>query len=229
MAKQHLEVVANTPPPVWAGLRNEAERAAREEPALASLLNTVILSHDHLADALSFQLARKLGDHELSAMSFREIADEAFAADPALVAAAEADLKAVLERDPASKGYVQPFLFFKGFLALQTHRVAHWLWTHSRQTLALHLQSQASQVFAVDVHPAARIGEGTTVGPGAVIGADVRIGQRCRIGASVVIDGWTEAIWSALSVMAVSSALTTSGGVFSSATRCAPSVTVSMS
>lgn len=173
MAKQRLEVVApSAPPPVWASLRNEAERAAREEPALASLLNTVILSHDHLADALSFQLARKLGDQELSAMSAREIADEAFAADPSLVSAAEADLKAVFERDPACKGYVQPFLFFKGFMALQTHRVAHWLWTHSRETLALHLQAQASQVFQVDIHPAAKLGKGIFLdhGTGIVIG-----------------------------------------------------------
>jgi len=192
MAKQRLEIVApTTPPPVWASLRNEAERAAREEPALASLLNTVILSHDHLADALSFQLARKLGDQELSAMSFREIADEAFAADPSLVTAAEADLKAVFERDPATKGYVQPFLFFKGFLALQTHRVAHWLWTHSRQTLALHLQSQGSQVFQVDIHPAARVGSGVFLdhGTGIVIGETAVVGDDVSMLHGVTLGG----------------------------------------
>ena len=192
MAKQRLEIVATAaPPPVWASLRNEAERAAREEPALASLLNTVILSHDHLADALSFQLARKLGDQELSAMSFREIADEAFAADPSLVAAAEADLRAVFERDPASKGYVQPFLFFKGFLALQTYRVAHWLWTHSRQTLALHLQSQASQAFAVDIHPAAQIGKGVFLdhGTGIVIGETATVGDDVSMLHGVTLGG----------------------------------------
>ncbi|HEX6865650.1 MAG TPA: serine O-acetyltransferase [Caulobacteraceae bacterium] len=192
MAKQRLEVVApSASPPVWASLRNEAERAAREEPALASLLNTVILSHDHLADALSFQLARKLGDQELSAMSAREIADEAFAADHSLVAAAEADLRAVYERDPASKGYVQPFLFFKGFLALQTHRVAHWLWEHSRTTLALHLQSQASQVFGVDIHPAARVGRGIFVdhGTGIVIGETAVVGDDVSMLHGVTLGG----------------------------------------
>lgn len=192
MAKQRLEIVeSTTPPPVWAGLRNEAERAAREEPALASLLNTVILSHDHLAEALSFQLARKLGDQELGAMSFREIADEAYAADPSLVIAAEADLRAVYERDPASKGYVQPFLFFKGFLALQTHRVAHWLWTHGRQTLALHLQSQSSQVFGLDIHPAARIGNGVFVdhGTGIVIGETAVVGDDVSMLHGVTLGG----------------------------------------
>ena len=191
MAKQRLEVVANSAPPVWAGLRNEAERAAREEPALASLLNTVILSHDHLADALSFQLARKLGDHELSAMSFREIADEAFAADPSLVAAAEADLKAVLERDPASKGYVQPFLFFKGFLALQTHRVAHWLWTQGREALAFHFQSRMSELFQVDIHPAARLGSGLFLdhGTGIVIGETAVVGDDVSMLHGVTLGG----------------------------------------
>jgi serine O-acetyltransferase len=190
VAKQHLEVVVS-PPPVWAGLRNEAERAARDEPALASLLNAVILSHDRLGDALSYQLARKLGDQELRAMSAREISEEAFEADPSLVAAAEADLRAVFERDPATKGYVQPFLFFKGFLALQTHRVSHWLWTHSRETLALYLQSRASEVFAVDIHPAARIGSGVFLdhGTGIVIGETAVVGDDVSMLHGVTLGG----------------------------------------
>lgn len=190
MAKQHLEVVASQPT-VWASLRNEAERAAREEPALASLLNAVILSHDRLGDALSYQLARKLGDQELRAMSAREISEEAFDADPTLVAAAEADLRAVFERDPACKGYVQPFLFFKGFLALQTHRVSHWLWTHSRETLALYLQSRASEVFAVDIHPNAKIGSGVFLdhGTGIVIGETAVVGDDVSMLHGVTLGG----------------------------------------
>src|SRR4051794_18910232 len=137
---QHLEVIdPGVAPPVWAAMRNEAFQAAKNEAALASLLAAVILNHKSLGGALSYQLARKLGDQELRAMSLREIAEEAYAANPALVEIAEADLKAVFERDPACKGYVQPFLFFKGFLALQTQRVANWLWTEGRETLALYL------------------------------------------------------------------------------------------
>src|SRR6202167_4075428 len=135
---QRLEVVeADGAPPVWAALRNEAEHLAASEPSLASLLNAVILRHSDLSRALSYQLARKLSDQELRAMSLRETCEEAFLADPSIVAAAEADLRAVFERDPACKGYVQPFLFFKGFLALQTQRVANWLWSEGRETLAL--------------------------------------------------------------------------------------------
>ncbi|HZZ30509.1 MAG TPA: serine O-acetyltransferase, partial [Phenylobacterium sp.] len=151
MSQQRLEVVDPAEaPPVWAALRNEAAAAGQKEAALASLLAAVILNHKTLGGALSYQLARKLGDQELRAMSIREIAEDAYEANPGLVSTAEADLKAVFERDPACKGYLQPFLFFKGFLALQTQRVAHWLWEEGRETLALYLQSRMSELFQVD-------------------------------------------------------------------------------
>ena len=191
MAK-HLEVVEPAvAPPVWASLRNEAERASRDEPALASLLNSVILAHDRLADALSFQLARKIADQELRAMSAREFAQEAFEADPGIIAAAEADLRAVFERDPACKGYVQPFLFFKGFMALQTHRVSHWMWTHGRETLAHYLQSRASEIFQVDIHPAAKVGSGIFFdhGTGIVIGETAVIGDDVSMLHGVTLGG----------------------------------------
>ncbi|MDO8901023.1 MAG: serine O-acetyltransferase EpsC [Phenylobacterium sp.] len=182
---KRLEVIdPGHAPPVWAALRNEAERAARDEAALASLLNAVILSHHSLGDALSYQLARKLGDQELRAMSLRDIAEQAYAAAPGLVDVAEADLQAVFERDPACKGYVQPFLFFKGFLALQTQRVAHWLWAQGRDTMAFYLQSRMSEVFQVDIHPATRIGSGVFIdhGTGIVIGDDVSLLQGVTLG-----------------------------------------------
>jgi serine O-acetyltransferase len=177
-------------PPVWAALRNEAAHVASVEPSLASLLNAVILKHDRIGAALSYQLARKLGDQELRAMGFREICEEAYAADPSIIVKTEADLKAVFERDPACKGYVQPFLFFKGFQALQTHRVAHWLWTQGRETLAFYLQSRVSEQFGVDIHPATKVGSGVfldhgsgiVIGETAVIGDDVSIMQGVTLG-----------------------------------------------
>ena len=191
MSQQRLEIVdpANAPP-VWAALRNEAEAAAQKESALASLMAAVILNHKSLGGALSYQLARKLGDQELRAMSIREIAEEAYRSTPALVDVAEADLKAVFERDPACKGYLQPFLFFKGFLALQTQRVANSLWHEGRETLALYLQSRMSELFQVDIHPATKIGRGVfidhgtgiVVGETAVIGDDVSMLQGVTLG-----------------------------------------------
>src|SRR5580658_8058920 len=189
---QRLEVVeAAATPPVWAALRNEAEHIAASEHSLASLLNAVILRHGTLSRALSYQLARKLSDQELRAMSLREICDEAYEADPSIVAAAEADLRAVFERDPACKGYVQPFLFFKGFLALQTHRVGHWLWGEGRESMAFHLQSRVSELFQVDIHPAAPIGKGAFFdhGTGIVVGETATLGEDVSILQGVTLGG----------------------------------------
>jgi len=189
---QKLEVIdPRAAPPVWAALRNEAERTARTEPALASLVNAIILSHDNLGDALSYALAHKLGDQELRAMSLRELAMEAYRASPGLVDTAEADLKAVFERDPACKGYVQPFLFFKGFQALQTQRIAHWLWSQGRETMAFYLQSRMSEIFQVDIHPATRIGSGVFIdhGTGIVIGETAVIGDDVSLLQGVTLGG----------------------------------------
>ena len=188
----HLEVVSpGDTPPVWAALRNEAERAASVEPTLASLLNSTILAHDDLERSLSYQLARKLGDSELRAMSVREIAEDAFAADPSIVQAVVRDLRAVFERDPACKGYLQPFLYFKGFQALQTHRLAHWLWRDGRETLAFHLQSRMSELFQVDAHPAARIGAGVFIdhGTGIVVGETAAVGDDVSMLHGVTLGG----------------------------------------
>jgi serine O-acetyltransferase len=178
-------------PSVWAALRNEAAHVAKAEPTIASLLNAVVLKHDRLSSALSYQLARKLSDQELRAMSVREIVEEAYAADPGLVDAAEADLRAVFERDPACKGYVQPFLFFKGFLALQTYRIAHWLHAQGRDTLAFYLQSRTSELFQVDIHPAAVIGSGIFVdhGTGIVIGETAVVGDDVSMLHGVTLGG----------------------------------------
>jgi serine O-acetyltransferase len=189
---QRLEVVTpSAPPPVWAALRNEAYAAAKSEAALASLLAAVILNHETLGDALSYQLARKLGDQELRAMSLRDTIEEAYAAEPSIVEIAEDDLKAVFERDPACKGYVQPFLFFKGFLALQTHRIAHWLWGQGRETLAFYLQSRMSELFQVDINPATRIGRGVFIdhGTGIVIGETAVIGDDVSMLQGVTLGG----------------------------------------
>jgi serine O-acetyltransferase len=189
---QRLEVVDPAiAPPVWAALRNEAEAAARSESALASVLAATIINHDNLGDALSYQLARKLGDQELRGMTIRDICDEAYENAPELLEICEDDLKAVFERDPACKGYVQPFLFFKGFQALQTQRVAHWLWGQGRETLAFYLQSRMSELFQVDIHPATRIGRGVFVdhGTGIVIGETAVIGDEVSMLQGVTLGG----------------------------------------
>lgn len=148
---------------VWEGIRNEVTAQVESEPVLASFLHAVILNHQRLEDALSFHLAGKLENAVLPAMAIRELIDKALAADPDLGVAIRADIRAVSERDPASRGYSQVLLYFKGFHGLQLHRVAHWLWGQGRESLALFLQSRCSEVFGVDIHPAARIGKGILI------------------------------------------------------------------
>jgi serine O-acetyltransferase len=188
MAK--LEVVPAAPS-LWSRLRDAAAEAAVREPGLASQMNAVVLSHDDLAGALSFQIARKLGDDELNAMTVRETCRAAYADRPDLIAAAEADLRAVEERDPAIRSLLQPFLYFKGFQALQAQRVAAWLWDRDRTTLALHFQSRMSELFQVDVHPAARLGQGVFIdhGTGVVIGETAVVGDDVSMLHGVTLGG----------------------------------------
>lgn len=186
----HLELVANAPT-VWSRLRAAAEEASVHEARLSSLMNAAILSHGSLEASMSFQIARKLGDAELGAMSVREVCSDAFQADPGIIVATEADLRAVEERDPAIKNALQPFLYFKGFQALQAHRVSHWLWLQGRETLAFHFQSRISELFQVDIHPAARMGAGLFLdhGTGIVIGETAVVGDEVSMLHGVTLGG----------------------------------------
>ena len=145
--------------PVWRAIRSEAEQDAEQEPMLASYLYDVILKHDCLEAALSFKLANKLGDATIPAISIREIIDEALSSEPGIGEAVRADIRGVLDRDPACQRCLEPLLYFKGFHALQSYRIANWLWKQGRTGLALYLQCRMSEIFAVDIHPAAKIGK----------------------------------------------------------------------
>lgn len=148
---------------IWETIREEAKRDATEEPMLANFLYGCVLTHDSLEDALSFLLATKLESATIQAVSLRDLIDTAFRNDASIRAAIRADIEAVCTRDPACRGLSVPLLFFKGFHALQSYRVAHYFWTHDRIPLALFLQTRISQILAVDIHPAARLGKGLLI------------------------------------------------------------------
>jgi serine O-acetyltransferase len=158
--------------PVWSDLREEAIRMAAAEPVLASFVHATILNHERLEQALTYHLAQKLGNDDVGAMQVHQVFDQAFVDEPALGDDVRADLSAIYERDPAVNTFVEPFLFFKGFHALQAYRITHWLWSKGRKAMAFHFQSRISEVFGVDIHPAARIGRGVMIdhGTGVVIG-----------------------------------------------------------
>jgi serine O-acetyltransferase len=177
---------------VWAQLRVEAMQAAAEEPLLASYLHASILHHERIEDALSYHLAQKLGHGDLPALQLREVIREAYTSDNSMAETAMRDMRAVRERDPACTTYLQPFLYFKGYGGLQSYRIAHWLWRNDREILAYHLQSRVSELFAVDIHPAARIGggvfidhaHGIVIGETAVVEDDVSMLHSVTLGGS---------------------------------------------
>lgn len=156
----------------WDQIQSEARREAEQEPVLVSFLYASVLVHGKLEDSLSVILANKLHTPELPAILMRDLINSALCEDASIRAAVRADLLAARTRDPAARGYAQPFLYFKGFHALQAYRVAHWLWGQQRFGLAAHLQNRISEAFGVDVHPAARIGSGVLIdhGTSVVIG-----------------------------------------------------------
>jgi serine O-acetyltransferase len=188
--KPGLKPDLKTVDPVWQQMRREAEALAAEEPFMASLAHSVVLHHATLEHALSYRLAQKLSSPEMSPLLMREMADAAYAKDPAMAAAARADIVAVYDRDPACHRMIQPLLYFKGFLAIQSYRLAHHLWENGRTDLALFVQMRCSEIFGVDIHPGARIGQGImidhahsiVIGETAVVGDDVSMLHSVTLG-----------------------------------------------
>ncbi len=176
--------------PVWQTIREETQASVQREPMLASFLHATILNHDSLESALSFHLAQKLDCATLPALLIREVIEEALQADPRIGKAIRCDIKAVRERDSACDSHATPFLYFKGFHALQAYRIAHWLWQQGRTSLALFLQNRISVEFGVDIHPAARIGcgilmdhaTGVVIGETSVVKDNVSIMQEVTLG-----------------------------------------------
>ncbi len=177
--------------PVWSRIREEAQEIATKEPLLASLVHAVILHHDSLEDALSFRIAQKLESAEMSALLLREKADEVLRSDQGIRDAVRADIMAVYDRDPACHRFVQPLLFFKGFLALQAHRVAAHLWRNGSEDMAYHIQMRTSEQFGVDIHPGARVGKGIMIdhAHSIVIGETAVVGDDCSMLHSVTLGG----------------------------------------
>ncbi|MPT23283.1 MAG: serine O-acetyltransferase [Starkeya sp.] len=176
--------------PVWARIRAEAETITQREPALASFVYSTVLYHTSLERAVAHRIAQRLDHGDVPADIIRQAFEEAAADDPGLGVAIRADIVAVLDRDPATDRAIQPLLYYKGFHAIQTHRLAHWLWKNGRTDFALYLQSRSSAVNQVDINPAAPFGRGIffdhatgiVVGETAVIEDNVSVLQGVTLG-----------------------------------------------
>ena len=177
--------------PVWSRITREAEAAVADEPLLGGMVHYSILHHPTFDRALSYRLSLKLANGEMSEQILREICDEAHTDAPELALAGRADLVATYERDAACHRFMQPLLYFKGYLALQSYRVAHWLWHEGRHDLAYFFQMRTSEVFGVDIHPAARVGKGIMVdhAHSIVIGETAVVGDNVSMLHSVTLGG----------------------------------------
>lgn len=177
--------------PVFARLRAEAEEAVHKEPDLAGFLFSAILNQDSLEATIIHRLATRLGHPVFPCDLIEQAYFEAISADPAIKDAFRADLAAVLDRDPACMRLIEPVLYFKGFHAIETHRLAHALWVAGRQDFALYLQSRSSEVFQTDIHPAARLGKGIFLdhATGLVVGATAMIGDNVSMLQDVTLGG----------------------------------------
>ena len=176
---------------VWDALQKEASTLSQKEKALSSLLHTKILVQETFCRALAGHMAESLSTADLPALHLSKTIMSVYNDNPEIVEFAALDLMAIYERDPACKTYVQAFLYFKGFLALQTHRIAHALYNDGRELLAFHLQSRSSELYGVDINPAARIGSGIMFdhATGIVIGETAVVGNDCSILHGVTLGG----------------------------------------
>lgn len=177
--------------PLWEAVVSGAQQIGENEPALGNLVYASVLNHESFESALIHRLASRLDHAEVSADLLRRAFQDALELRPEIAVEARADLIATLERDPACHKSVDAFLHFKGFHAIQTHRFAHALWMHGRRDLALYLQGRSSQVFQVDINPAARVGKGIMLdhATGFVVGETASIGNNVSILQGVTLGG----------------------------------------
>ncbi len=191
MAQQHTKPALDKVDPVWARVRREAEGVVRREPELATFIYSTVLHHDTLEGAIVYRLAGRLDHAAVSGELIRQAYADALKDTPSIGENFRADLVATVDRDPATYRLLEPVLYYKGFHAIQTHRLAHWLWGKGRRDFALYLQSRSSSVFQCDIHPAAKVGRGIFLdhATGLVVGETAEIDNDVSILHDVTLGG----------------------------------------
>ncbi|PRD41983.1 serine O-acetyltransferase [Phyllobacterium phragmitis] len=177
--------------PIWDAIRVEAEEAALRDPLLTAFLYSTVLNQDSLEAAVGYRIAERLGHVDIDAGILYQTFAEMHRAQPEWSQVLRVDVQAVYDRDPACSRFLDPILYLKGFHAIQTHRLAHWLWKEGRQDFAYYLQSRSSSVFQTDIHPAAQLGGGIFLdhATGLVIGETAIIEDNVSILHGVTLGG----------------------------------------
>ncbi|PWW03995.1 serine O-acetyltransferase [Hoeflea marina] len=177
--------------PIWDSIKNEAELAAGRDPVLAAFLYSTILNQRSLEEAVIHRVCERLDHNDVPSNLLRQTFYEMMEDWPEWGGILRVDIQAVYDRDPACDRFIQPVLYFKGFHAIQTHRLAHWLWNRGRIDFALYLQSRSSEIFQTDINPAARMGKGIFLdhATGLVVGMTATIGDNVSILQNVTLGG----------------------------------------
>jgi serine O-acetyltransferase len=187
---RHTEAVSALDP-IWSSLRNEARAAAEHDPLLAAFFYSTVINHHSLEASVIYRICERLDHPDLQASLLRQTFEDMFEDWPEWGSVLRVDIQAIYDRDPACTRFIEPVLYFKGFHAIQTHRLAHWLRNNGRRDFALYLQSRASSVFQTDINPGARIGKGIFLdhATGLVVGETAVIGDNVSILHGVTLGG----------------------------------------
>jgi serine O-acetyltransferase len=177
--------------PIWDMVKTEARIAAENDPVMATFLYSTVINHMSLEDAVIYRICERLDHADMPAVLLRQTFDEMKRESPEWSAVIRVDLQAYYDRDPVCTRYIEPVLYFKGFHAIQTYRLAHWLLKRGRKDFALYLQSRSSSVFQTDINPGAKIGRGLFLdhATGLVVGETASIGDNVSILQGVTLGG----------------------------------------
>lgn len=177
--------------PIWDSLQEEARIAAQQDPLLAAFLYSTIINQRSLEDSVIYRICERLDHPDLQANLLRQTFSEMLEDWPEWGSILRVDIQAVYDRDPACTRFLEAILYFKGFHAIQTHRLAHWLINRGRRDFALYLQSRSSSIFQTDINPAARVGKGIFLdhATGLVVGETAVIGDNVSILHGVTLGG----------------------------------------
>ena len=176
---------------IWNEIQNEVKLRIEAEPSLEPYLNQLILSQDNLINSVASVLASKLNSDALSSDKIKEFILDVYHKCDHIEEDLINDILFFKDHDPACKYFSTPILFYKGFQGLATYRAAHCLWNNDRHTMALFFQNRASEVFGVDIHPAAEIKGGVMIdhATGVVIGETSKIDENVSIYQGVTLGG----------------------------------------
>lgn len=177
--------------PVWSSLQDEANEIIAKDESLTAFIHANILNKKSLHEAIFHRICERLHQTDFSGNLIRQAFTQMEKEDNNWAENVRVDIAAYYERDPACSRFIEPVLYFKGFHAVQTYRLANFLFQKGRADFAYYLQSRASEVFQCDISPQAKLGKGIFIdhATGVVIGETASVGDNVSILHGVTLGG----------------------------------------